>query len=321
MKKSVWAVVLSTVIVFSGYGAVFAEGISVFMNGTPMTFDVSPQIIEGRTMVPMRTVFEKLGFEVEWFQYTQAIRAYNAERKITVEMTVGDAKVLSDDATYGKKELTADVVPQIVEGRTLVPLRIVAEATGYKVEWNGEAKRVDICSTCWSSEQDVENGNSGLNEKKEKIVTESEALELLKKQYVTVSWNEFEYSGLELNGYIYTVKKEIQDQHPGQEFMLYAVNPYSAVEYDYMSHAPIVNLLNPSLKPIAEEVIQKRIKNNPVITLKDGESIMDKGYDLGDMIFYKVDITGAVVNQYRVGCYNGDIYDYVTNKKVGNILE
>jgi len=40
--------------------------ISVYLNGERLEFDVPPQIIDNRTMVPMRAIFEALGMEVEW---------------------------------------------------------------------------------------------------------------------------------------------------------------------------------------------------------------------------------------------------------------
>ena len=57
--------------------------ISVVLDGRKIEFDVQPQIINDRTMVPMRAIFEKLGALVEWNQDTQTVTASKDFKKIS----------------------------------------------------------------------------------------------------------------------------------------------------------------------------------------------------------------------------------------------
>lgn len=114
--------------------------VTVILDETPLTFDVPAQIIDGRTMVPMRAIFETLGATVEWNSETSEVSAYTPG--ILIQMTIGDTNLYKN--TVGQ---TTDVPPQIVDGRTLVPLRAVSELMGADVEWEQNTKTVYINST------------------------------------------------------------------------------------------------------------------------------------------------------------------------------
>ena len=47
--------------------------ITVLLDGSPMTFAVPPQIINGSTMVPMRAIFDALGATVRWDGTTRTV--------------------------------------------------------------------------------------------------------------------------------------------------------------------------------------------------------------------------------------------------------
>lgn len=78
MKKKLISTVLCLVIILSFGCTVFAnENVTVKLNGTTLDFDVQPQLIGGRTMVPMRKIFESLGAVVTWDENTSTVTAYN----------------------------------------------------------------------------------------------------------------------------------------------------------------------------------------------------------------------------------------------------
>ena len=121
------------------------DAVKVMINNQLEIFDVEPQIIDSRTMVPMRQIFEDVGAVVEWDAATQTV---TARRKVsdnygidetTVSLTIGSNKI-----TINGEEQTMDVVPQIVNGRTLVPVRFISEALGAKVEWIADSQVVKI---------------------------------------------------------------------------------------------------------------------------------------------------------------------------------
>ena len=95
--------------------------IKVTLNGTELAFDVQPQLINDRTMVPMRKIFEALDANVEWQEETQTILATKDDTVIT--MQIGNNVITINGADF---EL--DAPPQLVNDRTLVPVRAVAES-------------------------------------------------------------------------------------------------------------------------------------------------------------------------------------------------
>lgn len=120
---------------------VMAEsGIKVVVDGETLIFDVPPQLIEDRTMVPMRKIFEAMGAAVSWNDETQTVTATKGE--ITVVMQI-DNKVIS----VSGNEIVLDVPPQLVDSRTLVPARAVAESLNATVEWDEATNTVLITSS------------------------------------------------------------------------------------------------------------------------------------------------------------------------------
>ena len=113
------------------------DTISVVLNGNPVVFDVPPQIIDNRTMVPLRAIFEAMGANVDWNGDTQTVTA--ARGGTTVVMQVGNNVI-----TVNGNAITLDVPPMIVDNRTLVPVRAVAESFGADVEWRPTTQTVFI---------------------------------------------------------------------------------------------------------------------------------------------------------------------------------
>ncbi len=112
--------------------------IMVYIDGTRVSFDVAPQIVNDRTVVPMRAIFEALGAEVDWAQETKTITSTAGDVKIIMQI---DNKVM----TVNDEEVELDAAPFVAEGnRTLVPVRAISEAFNCEVSWDGDIKLVDI---------------------------------------------------------------------------------------------------------------------------------------------------------------------------------
>lgn len=123
----------------------FAEGeISVLLNGEKLSFDTEPRVEEGRTLVPMRKIFESLGADVQWDGGTRTITASRDDTSVI--MRVGDREMSVNGAA-----VTLDAEPRIENDRTLVPLRAVAESFGADVQWDGDTKTVTITEGSQSS--------------------------------------------------------------------------------------------------------------------------------------------------------------------------
>ena len=113
------------------------EPIKVILDGIPLQFDVQPRIINDRTMVPMRVIFEALGADVDWDSETRTITA--TKGGLVVKATIGDKNIYVNGV-----KITMDVAPIIADDRTLVPVRFVSEALGCDVDWDGDTRTVYI---------------------------------------------------------------------------------------------------------------------------------------------------------------------------------
>ncbi len=142
MKRIIsFVMALVFTLVFMGNIAVGAEEklISVLVDGEAVKFDVLPQIINDRTMVPVRAIFEALGAGVEWNDETKTVTATKGE-------TIVSLTINSNVINVNGEEKIIDTPAMIVNDRTLVPVRAISEAFDCTVEWDGETYTVIITS-------------------------------------------------------------------------------------------------------------------------------------------------------------------------------
>ena len=111
--------------------------VNVKINGKIINFDQDPVIHEGRTLVPLRAIFEELGAEVDWNGETQTVTAY--KDGITVSMRIGTTNMAVNNSV-----IVLDVAAMLINGRTLVPARAVSEAFKCKVDWDAQTRTVII---------------------------------------------------------------------------------------------------------------------------------------------------------------------------------
>ena len=96
-----------------------------------------PVIRNSRTLLPIRTIVESLGGEILWSDAEKKVTInYNGR---TIDMWIGELDMLVDGIVVKN-----DVEPQIINARTFLPLRFVAENMGCKVGWTDETKTVTI---------------------------------------------------------------------------------------------------------------------------------------------------------------------------------
>lgn len=111
--------------------------INVTLNGKFINFDQSPIIVDGRTLAPLRAIFETLGATVEWNGETQTVTSQKGSTSVSLSI---DSKIMYKNG----KAVTLDVPAQLVNDRTLVPARAIAEAFGCNVDWDNDTKTVNI---------------------------------------------------------------------------------------------------------------------------------------------------------------------------------
>ena len=120
--------------------AVADEEKTVVVNIDGIALEIADQqpIIEGdRVLVPLRAIFEALDASVEWDQETKTVTAEKGEN--TIELTIGETAY-----TVNGEEKEMDVAAQLVNDRTLVPIRVVSESLACEVEWDSEGYIVDV---------------------------------------------------------------------------------------------------------------------------------------------------------------------------------
>lgn len=141
--KKLWISILVGLLVFpmmlqSSVKA--ATPISIIIDGVRLSTDQAPVMVNGRTMVPLRAIFEAFNATIKWNQKAQTVTA-------TKDGTTIMLKIGSKTATINNKAVTLDVPGLNLKGRTMVPTRFVSEALGHAVGWNPKTQVVSITTS------------------------------------------------------------------------------------------------------------------------------------------------------------------------------
>lgn len=127
----------STFAVAAGSARASAQTINITVDGMPLDTPVAPRLVEGRTLVSIRYVSEAVGANVAWNGNSQQVTVTRGSDRIL--LTIGQTSASVDGQT-----MPLDVAPQLVDSRTMVPIRFVAEALGLGVAWDGPTRTVEI---------------------------------------------------------------------------------------------------------------------------------------------------------------------------------
>ena len=149
MKK--WmAAILTCAMVFSMGTTAFAKG-NIYVDLVEAK-GASPQIVNDRTMVPVRAITEMLGYDVKWIQEKQQVEVCDPDTGVPVIIMNIDSKrayytkyepVLGDGVGVEK---ILDAPATLIHDRTYVPLRFISEAVGYTVDYNVDTADVYLFS-------------------------------------------------------------------------------------------------------------------------------------------------------------------------------
>ena len=142
MKKYI----LSLVLLFSLLSANASaqeKAVTVKVNNFVIESPVAAQIINDRTMLPMRSIFERVGAKVTWIEEERIIIATKGKKLITMQI---DNPVMSVQSIENDEivKIELDSPPIIKDDSTIVPVRAVAESLGYEVEWDAQTYTVNI---------------------------------------------------------------------------------------------------------------------------------------------------------------------------------
>ncbi len=140
MKKLFYSTLLATTLLMPTTNISAAQQVTVLVDGEKVIYDKQPIIQNGSTLVPLRKTFEVLGADVDWNANTQTVTSTKDDT--TVSLTIG-----SNRAYKNGNGFDISVTPIIIDGRTYVPLRFVAESFGANVSWDQATSSVSIIST------------------------------------------------------------------------------------------------------------------------------------------------------------------------------
>ncbi|OME92937.1 MULTISPECIES: copper amine oxidase N-terminal domain-containing protein [Paenibacillus] len=141
--KRIWTALLAAILLIPmtfQSQAQAAVNISVLIDGVKLYTPQAPIMIQGRVMLPMRSIFEALDASVKWNQKTKTVTA-------TKNGTTVILKINSKTATINNKTVALDVPAKNLKGNTMVPVRFVSEALGQKIGWNSKTKTVTVKTT------------------------------------------------------------------------------------------------------------------------------------------------------------------------------
>ncbi|KUK40835.1 MAG: Copper amine oxidase-like domain-containing protein [Clostridia bacterium 62_21] len=119
------------------YAGIEMSEMPVFIKGKKVVFDVPPQVKNGRTLVPLRKFAESLGCTVDWDPVRKQVVVMQGAKKVV--LGIGE-KI----ATVNGRKVALDVPAQILNGRTLVPLRFVAESLDAQVDYYDESSMIVV---------------------------------------------------------------------------------------------------------------------------------------------------------------------------------
>lgn len=131
MKKKLFGITLALMLLIASVGVVNAANptVKLWIHGKYVESDVDPFIENGRTLVPVRVISESLGYKVDWVEDTREVIITSGDKIMYLNID-------NPDATIDGKGVTLDVAPKLVNARTFVPIRFIAEEFNQIVDWD-----------------------------------------------------------------------------------------------------------------------------------------------------------------------------------------
>jgi len=118
-------------------------GKSMFtVNGASKTLDSPPIIKNSRTLLPIRAIIEALGGTIAWNAVARKVTVTLGTK--TLQLWIGKSVATVNGVSTSIDSTNAKVVPEIINGRTMLPLRFVSENLGTTVGWDQNTQTITI---------------------------------------------------------------------------------------------------------------------------------------------------------------------------------
>lgn len=146
MKGKLRGLFLFLIFFVCSSSSAMAEDVSIRLNGYALPLSTPAIIQNDRVMVPMRNIFEALGYAVSWDENSRSVTAVRDD--VTLLLAINDSR-----AKVNATSVILDAPPLLRNSTTMVPLRFVAEHSGATVNWDADRYTVFI-TTLQQSQQD-----------------------------------------------------------------------------------------------------------------------------------------------------------------------
>lgn len=137
MKRIILLFIIIAILLIPINGLAAEQNIQILVDGEKVITDTSPIISSDRVLVPIRVVSEALGYSVIWNAATKEVIIH--DDTTTLKLIINEPAIWRNGI---KSEL--DVAPMIVNNRTMLPIRAVAENLNTTVDWDNATKTVII---------------------------------------------------------------------------------------------------------------------------------------------------------------------------------
>lgn len=156
-KRLLVTLLISLILCLSLATAASAKTVVLKMGSPYMTVDgtkteidpgrgTKPEILSGRTLVPIRSIVQQMGGTIAWDEKFRQIVIATETKVIRMHLDTAVAEVKPSTGTVFR-QVKLDVAPKSIKGRTMVPLRFVSEELGAQVGWNAPTKQITISFT------------------------------------------------------------------------------------------------------------------------------------------------------------------------------
>lgn len=339
MKKKFVTGITTAALLASCCGTAIAAP-SVIVNDQPLTLDQPPVIVDSRTLVPMRAIFEALGCEVQWNADTQTVVAQKNLEYIF--LTIGDNTLYADD-----RQITLDVPAQLIQNRTMVPLRAVSEALDAKVSWDAASETVtvttpvDQSSYKYTTQSFTETkGNVSVDMAYPQFYTRADAdntaINRLNQQLAAASHSRATASETELNklvdgtevtftctvqeryamtynkgDYVSILFQNVQDTHGAHPMTVRAGSVYDMKTGTSLALTDILKGDQNAIDQLILDGFTAQIRKNPAAFYAEAEEYLEKAVANHSYDFYLTD-TGLTIffQKYEIAPYVAGFQEY-----------